>query len=55
MVRKSTDRLKTTGEWKIRLRCLDCLKWESQYYQQDEKPVVTPKRASNGRPWYVDR
>lgn len=54
MLRHSKDRVKATGEYKIRLRCDTCKKFESHYY--DEEPVFKKFRTGyGGRPAYVEQ
>mgnify|MGYP003337565506 FL=1 len=53
MRRHSKDKIKATGETKIRLRCSECGKFESHYY--DEEPKFQMMRLGMGRPAYVEQ
>jgi hypothetical protein len=52
MTRRDTTYLKTTKEYKVRLRCKDCKTFESHYY--DQLPEFRAKRGI-GRPWMVEQ
>ena len=52
--RHSVDYIPSTDEMKVRLRCNECKKFESVYYDGTELPAMKLRRHPNGRPSYVE-